>query len=43
MFNRMHAVMGYRTTAAVGDNEMGEVVGQSAVHGWRNAAAGLWS
>jgi hypothetical protein len=45
VFNGMHAVMGYRTLAAVYDNEMGNVgkalaKGQSVVHGWMNAAAG---
>lgn len=45
VFNGMHAVMGYRTNAAVYDNEMGNVgkilgMGASAVHGWMSAALG---
>jgi hypothetical protein len=45
VFNGMHAVMGYRTLAAVYDNEMGNVgkalaLGQSVVHGWMSAALG---
>lgn len=45
VFNGMHAVMGYRTLAAVGDNEMANVgkalaMGQSVVHGWMSAALG---
>jgi hypothetical protein len=45
VFNGMHAVMGYRTNAAVFDNEMGNVgqtlgMGASAVHGWMSAALG---
>jgi hypothetical protein len=45
VFNGMHAVMGYHSDAAVYDNEMGSVgealaQGQSAVHGWLNAAKG---
>jgi hypothetical protein len=44
-FNGMHAVMGYRTLAAVYDNEMENVgkalgMGQSVVHGWMKAALG---
>jgi hypothetical protein len=45
VFNGMHAVMGYRTLAAVYDNEMENVgkalaLGQSVVHGWMSAALG---
>jgi hypothetical protein len=45
VFNGMHAVMGYRTEAAVYDNEMENVgkalaMGQSVVHGWMSAALG---
>ncbi len=41
----MHAVIGYRTLAAVYDNEIENVgkalaMGQSVVHGWMSAALG---
>ncbi|KAH8659211.1 hypothetical protein BGZ60DRAFT_414819 [Tricladium varicosporioides] len=44
VFNGMHAVLGYRSDAAVYDNSMAAVgkslaQGASVVHGWMNAAA----
>jgi hypothetical protein len=45
VFNGMHIIMGYRTTATVYNNKMGNGgkalgMGASAVHGWMSAAPG---